>query len=52
MVQVGNVLDRSGDEIKILYFLERLHWQAMKAGGKVITMNGNHKTLNMERDFP
>ena len=24
VVQVGDVLDRSGDEIKILYFLERL----------------------------
>ena len=45
MVQVG-------DEIKILYFLERLQWQAVKASSEVITMNGNHKTLNMERDFP
>ena len=41
-----------GDEIKILYFLERLQWQAVKADSEVITMNGNHKTLNVERDFP
>ena len=52
MVQVGDVLDHGGDEIKILYFLERLQWQAMKADSEVITMNGNHKTLNVERDFP
>ena len=45
MVQVG-------DEIKILYFLERLQWQAVKASSEVITMNGNHETLNVERDFP
>ena len=52
VVQVGDVLDRGGNEIKILYFLKRLQWQAVKAGGKVITMNGNHETLNVERDFP
>ena len=52
VVQVGDVLDHGGDEIKILYFLERLQWQAMKADSEVITMNGNHKTLNVERDFP
>ena len=51
VVQVGDVLDRGGDEIKILYFLERLRRQAVKAGGEVITMNGNHETLNVERDF-
>ncbi|KAM3702314.1 hypothetical protein ACB094_04G019700 [Castanea mollissima] len=51
VVQVGDVLDRGGDEIKILYFLERLRRQAVKAGGEVITMIGNHETLNVERDF-
>ena len=52
VVQVGDVLDRGGNEIKILYFLKRLQWQAVKAGGEVITMNDNHETLNVERDFP
>ena len=51
VVEVGNVLNHGGDEIKILYFLKRLQWQAVKASGKVITMNGNHETLNVERDF-
>ena len=51
MVEVGDVLDHGSDEIKILYFLERLQWQAVKASGKVITMNDNRETLNVERDF-
>uniref|UniRef100_A0A2N9H4C8 Calcineurin-like phosphoesterase domain-containing protein n=1 Tax=Fagus sylvatica TaxID=28930 RepID=A0A2N9H4C8_FAGSY len=42
---------RGGDEIKILYFLERLRRQAEKTGGKVITMNGNHEIMNVESDF-
>ena len=51
VLQVGDVLDRGGNEIKILYFLKRLQWQVVKVGGEVITMNGNHETLNVERDF-
>ena len=45
------MLDRGGDEIKILYFLERLWRQANKTGGKVITMNDNHEIMNVESDF-
>ena len=52
VVQVGDVLDHSNDETKILYFLERLQWQAVKASSEVITMNDNHEILNVERDFP
>jgi hypothetical protein len=51
VVQVGNVLDRGNDEIKILYYLERLRRQADKTGGKVITMNSNHEIMNVESDF-
>ena len=45
------MLDRGGDEIKILYYLERLWWQADKTGDKVITMNNNHEIMNVESDF-
>ena len=51
VVQVGDVLDCGDNEIKILYFLERLRRQALKANGEVITMNDNHETVNVERDF-
>ncbi|KAL2921773.1 Shewanella-like protein phosphatase 2 [Bienertia sinuspersici] len=51
VVQIGDVLDRGGDEIKILYFLERLKRQADKSGGKIITMHGNHEIMNIDGDF-
>ncbi|CAH1453065.1 unnamed protein product [Lactuca virosa] len=51
LVQVGDVLDRGGQELKILYFLEKLKRQAVKSGGNVITMNGNHEIMNVDGDF-
>ncbi|CAN8292614.1 unnamed protein product [Cochlearia groenlandica] len=51
VVQVGDVLDRGGDELKILYFLEKLKREAERSGGKVLTMNGNHEIMNVEGDF-
>nr|GFA97531.1 shewanella-like protein phosphatase 2 [Tanacetum cinerariifolium] len=51
LVQIGDVLDRGGDELKILYFLEKLRRQAVKDHGNVITMNGNHEILNVDADF-
>ncbi|CAK7322494.1 unnamed protein product [Dovyalis caffra] len=51
VVQVGDVLDRGDEEIKILYFLEKLKREAMKVGGNFITMNGNHEIMNIEGDF-
>ncbi|KAI3723488.1 hypothetical protein L2E82_35103 [Cichorium intybus] len=51
LVQVGDVLDRGGQELKILYFLEKLKRQAAKVGGNVITMNGNHEIMNVEGNF-
>ncbi|XP_031124201.1 shewanella-like protein phosphatase 2 [Ipomoea triloba] len=50
-VQVGDVLDRGGEELKILYFLEKLRREAGKAGGCVITLNGNHEIMNVDGDF-
>ncbi|XP_057957237.1 shewanella-like protein phosphatase 2 isoform X2 [Malania oleifera] len=51
LVQIGDVLDRGGDELKILYFLEKLKREASRAGGAVITMNGNHEIMNVDGDF-
>lgn len=51
MVQVGDVLDRGGGELKILYFLEKLKREAARSGGTIITMNGNHEIMNVEGDF-
>lgn len=38
--QVGDQLDRGGDEIKVLYFLEKLQEEARKAGGALHILNG------------
>ncbi|KAG8387726.1 hypothetical protein BUALT_Bualt02G0051400 [Buddleja alternifolia] len=51
VVQVGDIFDRGGDEIKLLYFFEKLKREAAKAGGMVITMNGNHEIMNVDGDF-
>ncbi|GAV76398.1 Metallophos domain-containing protein [Cephalotus follicularis] len=51
LVQVGDVLDRGGDELKILYLLEKLKREAARSGGNVVTMNGNHEIMNVESDF-
>uniref|UniRef100_A0A7N1A0S7 Calcineurin-like phosphoesterase domain-containing protein n=1 Tax=Kalanchoe fedtschenkoi TaxID=63787 RepID=A0A7N1A0S7_KALFE len=51
LVQIGDVLDRGGDELKILYFLEKLKREASRSGGQVITMNGNHEIMNVDGDF-
>lgn len=51
LVQVGDVLDRGGDEIAILSLLRWLHIQAQLKGGAVFQVNGNHETINVEGDF-
>ncbi|KAJ4976289.1 hypothetical protein NE237_001395 [Protea cynaroides] len=51
VVQVGDVLDRGGDELKILYFLEKLKHEASISGGSIITMNGNHEISNVNGNF-
>ncbi|XVF65801.1 hypothetical protein PTKIN_Ptkin09bG0279700 [Pterospermum kingtungense] len=49
-LQIGDVLDRGGEELKILYFLEKLKCEALKNGGKLITLKGNHDIMNVEGD--
>eukprot|EP00035_Acanthoeca_spectabilis_P000079 m.70761 g.70761 ORF g.70761 m.70761 type:complete len:321 (-) comp10030_c0_seq2:206-1168(-) len=49
--QVGDQLDRGADEMAILLLLERLEVEARAAGGRVISMNGNHETMSVAGDF-
>lgn len=51
VVQVGDVLDRGGQEIQILYLLEKLKREAARCGGEFISMNGNHEIMNVDGDF-
>eukprot|EP00052_Salpingoeca_macrocollata_P016032 m.128488 g.128488 ORF g.128488 m.128488 type:complete len:470 (-) comp19897_c0_seq2:106-1515(-) len=50
-VQVGDQLDRGGQEIKILLFLEKLKYEAHVAGGALHVINGNHETMNVAGRF-
>lgn len=51
LLQVGDLFDRGGEEIKVLYLLEKLRGEAQKVGGHVHIMTGNHEIMNMEADF-
>jgi len=51
VVQVGDQLDRGGEEIPILYFLERMKQEASRSGGAVHVLNGNHETMNVMGNF-
>lgn len=50
-VQVGDILDRGDQELKLLYMLERLQRQAAAAGGALWVLNGNHETMNVGGNF-
>lgn len=50
-VQVGDVLDRGGDEIRLLYLLHRLKLDSVRSGGALLIIHGNHEVMNVEGDF-
>jgi hypothetical protein len=39
-------VDTKGDELEILYFLDKLHKEAEKVGGAVYGLLGNHEIMN------
>ena len=51
VVQTGDAVDRGDDDRAILDFLERLKGEALKAGGELIAMSGNHEIMNALFDF-
>lgn len=51
LVQVGDVVDRGPDSLKIIRELMRLQKQAPKQGGRVIALVGNHEAMNMTGDL-
>ena len=46
LVQCGDILDRGSEELSCLQLLTELSQQAVKYGGKVILLYGNHESLN------
>ena len=51
LVQTGDVLDRGPDSRKAMDLLMELESQALKAGGQVHALLGNHETMNMYGDL-
>ena len=51
VVQVGDVMDRGDAELAIFNKFLRLKKKALKEGGDVIVMNGNHEIMNVLGDF-
>ena len=51
VVQTGDQLDRGDDERAIVDLFDALAEQAARAGGRVLALNGNHETMNVQGDF-
>lgn len=51
LVQMGDVVDRGPDSLKIIHHLQKLQREAPKKGGKVIALLGNHEAMLMTHDY-
>ena len=51
LVQVGDVVDRGADSLKIVRELMRLQKEAPRHGGRVIVLVGNHEAMNITGDL-
>jgi hypothetical protein len=51
LVQLGDIVDRGPDSLKIISHLMKLQAQATSAGGRVIVLVGNHEAMNMTGDL-
>ena len=51
LVQLGDVLDREPDSLKIVRSLQQLQKEARHAGGRVVVVLGNHEAMNLLGDF-
>lgn len=51
LVQVGDVVDRGPESLKILHELMRLQKEAPRQGGRIIALVGNHEAMNLTGDL-
>lgn len=51
VVQTGDQLDRGDQERSIVDLFDSLADEAERAGGRVLALNGNHETMNVQGDF-
>ena len=50
-VEENNICEDEGSDLKIICLFERLHNQALKQGGALISILGNHELMNVDQDF-
>lgn len=51
LVQLGDIPDRGPDSFKIIHHLRKLQKQALKSGGRVHPLIGNHEAMNIQGDL-
>jgi len=51
LVQLGDVVDRGPDSLKVIQHLMKLQREAPRKGGRVIVLVGNHEAMNMLGDL-
>jgi hypothetical protein len=51
LVQMGDIVDREPDSLKIIRQLMKLQKEAPRAGGQVVVLVGNHEAMNMTGDL-
>ncbi|MBT5724208.1 MAG: protein-tyrosine-phosphatase, partial [Gammaproteobacteria bacterium] len=50
-VQLGDVVDRGPDSLRIIRHLMKLEKEAKKKGGRVHVLIGNHEVMNIQNDL-
>lgn len=51
LVQMGDIVDRGPDSLKIIRNLQQLQREAPRSGGKVVVILGNHEAMNLLGDL-
>lgn len=51
LIVIGDIADRGRDDTAIYWLVYKLEDQAMKAGGRVILMHGNHEDMILRGDL-
>ena len=51
LIQTGDLVDRGPESLELVRYFQGLLPQARAAGGRVVTLMGNHEALNVEGDL-
>ena len=51
LVQTGDLTDRGPDSLEVIQLMDRLVAEAPAAGGRVVSLLGNHEVMNLQGDL-